>query len=668
VVRVRTIPTVAGAVLAAVIGGYLMTAGSSSALADTTLSPNIYHEFPTPLRSMADSVVDGVHQRLIVADATAGVIEATNYAGTDASIVHGVAGVSGLALSADSETLYAAVPTAHAVIAYSTETYEETARYSLGSTVVPRDVVVAGEKLWFSASNTTSGLGSFGSIDPTDSTVTQGSAPHPSSGIPLIAANPGAPNLLALSDNGSFTSGSEVYVYDVSGATERLIAGLPVDGLSNIRDLAITADGNEVLATANEKVVGLSTTDLSVAHTYLNSRGTVVDVAADGRVAVGTATGAGTPDLYTFPAGSDAVDQTYDMPDSRTPGYPDAGTDEIMDNGVAWEPGGPGLFVVTQNVGTIFFRAIGEPFTPAATAITLDAPATVSAGQPVTIAGSLADPLLVGRALSASRRDSTGDVQPVTAITNNAAKFTITDLPRAAGSTTYTIEYPGDDGHLASSASVTVVVATGMPTLTLDRNGSVNAYGATVTVTAHLGSEEIDRTVEVWADPAGSDQDNRLLKRATVDWNGNLSLSWRLTRNTVFSAVFPGDKLYRPATVKSTLYTRVNVSTSVSRQYRSKSGYYYIHKSVNPVFTTTMTAASNRKQRLVFETYSGGKWHTWKTLTLPLSSSGKSTYTLTGSHKTGVKYRVRAAYLTGTSGDSLNYPTYGSYRYFTFAK
>jgi hypothetical protein len=89
---------------------------------------------------------------------------------------------------------------------------------------------------------------------------------------------------------------------------------------------------------------------------------------------------------------------------------------------------------------------------------------------------------------------------------------------------------------------------------------------------------------------------------------------------------------------------------------------------VNPVFTTTMTAASNRKQRLVFETYSAGKWHTWKTLTLRLSSSGKSAYTLTGSHKTGVKYRVRAAYLTGTSGDSLNYTTYGSYRCFTFAK
>jgi hypothetical protein len=51
-----------------------------------------------------------------------------------------------------------------------------------------------------------------------------------------------------------------------------------------------------------------------------------------------------------------------------------------------------------------------------------------------------------------------------------------------------------------------------------------------------------------------------------------------------------------------------------------------------------------------------------------LTTAGKSAYTLTGTHSTGVKYRVRAAYLSGTSGDNLNYTTYGPYRYFTFTK
>lgn len=81
-----------------------------------------------------------------------------------------------------------------------------------------------------------------------------------------------------------------------------------------------------------------------------------------------------------------------------------------------------------------------------------------------------------------------------------------------------------------------------------------------------------------------------------------------------------------------------------------------------------MTPGAGRKQRLQFEYYSGGKWRTWKGYTLPLNSAGKSVYKLTGTHKTGVKYRVRTAYIPGTSGDSLNHTTYGAYRYFTFTK
>jgi hypothetical protein len=89
---------------------------------------------------------------------------------------------------------------------------------------------------------------------------------------------------------------------------------------------------------------------------------------------------------------------------------------------------------------------------------------------------------------------------------------------------------------------------------------------------------------------------------------------------------------------------------------------------VNPYFTTTMTAHPGRKARLLFEVHSGGTWKPWKTVDTSLNASGKSYYTLTGTHSTGVFYRVRPAYLTGTSGDNLNYTTYGAYRYFTFTK
>ncbi|GAA2845862.1 hypothetical protein Acy02nite_47530 [Actinoplanes cyaneus] len=81
-----------------------------------------------------------------------------------------------------------------------------------------------------------------------------------------------------------------------------------------------------------------------------------------------------------------------------------------------------------------------------------------------------------------------------------------------------------------------------------------------------------------------------------------------------------------------------------------------------------MTPYPRRTERLIFQRYAGGKWVAWKSGTYKLSSAGKYTYTLTGTHKTGVKYRVSAAYLTGTSGDRANYTTNGAWKYFIFSK
>ncbi|GGL06000.1 YncE family protein [Mangrovihabitans endophyticus] len=216
--------------------------------------------------------------------------------------------------------------------------------------------------------------------------------------------------------------------------------------------------------------------------------------------------------------------------------------------------------------------------------------------------------------------------------------------------------------------TATVAPARSTPTLTITPSGTVNAYGTTVTVTAHLGTTYQNRTVDIRADPYGTDQADRSLRKGTVDAKGNLAVSLRLTRNTTLAAVFTGDARYAPRTVKSTVSTRVGVSTTVAKQYKTVSSYAYVHRTTNPRFTTAMTAYPKRKQKLMFERYSGGKWQAWRSSLLTLDSSGHSTYTLTGTHAVGVKYRVRAAYLPGTSGDSVNATTYGAYRYFIFAK
>lgn len=209
------------------------------------------------------------------------------------------------------------------------------------------------------------------------------------------------------------------------------------------------------------------------------------------------------------------------------------------------------------------------------------------------------------------------------------------------------------------------------PSLTLNRNGSVYAYGATTTFTARLGATDTNRTVEIWADPAGPEA-NRLLKKGTVNSAGDLTASFKLTRNTTVTAKFTGDAKYSARTVTSKVFTRVAVKTAISKHYKTgtigSKRYYYFHKKTTPKFTTTMTAYPGRKQRLVVERYSNGKWRSWNAKYVALNSSGVSTAKFSGSHPLNVRFRVRAAYLMGGSGDSANYTTYGEWKYFTFRK
>ncbi|MBG0560834.1 hypothetical protein [Actinoplanes aureus] len=209
------------------------------------------------------------------------------------------------------------------------------------------------------------------------------------------------------------------------------------------------------------------------------------------------------------------------------------------------------------------------------------------------------------------------------------------------------------------------------PVLTLTGNGSVHAYRGTASVIAHLGAGGTNRTVEIWADPFGPEV-NRLVKKGTVDSRGNLVASFKLIRNTTFTARFTGDAEFAARSVTSTVYTKVTVNTTVAKHYKTgKIGsrkYFYFHKTATPKFTTTMTAFPGRKQRLVVEYYAKGKWRAWSMKDAALSSSGVSTVKFSGKHPLDVRFRVRASYIKGITGDSVNWTMHGTWQYFTFRK
>ncbi|MEU8816148.1 hypothetical protein [Actinoplanes sp. NPDC048796] len=543
-----------------------------------------------PVSIVSDVAVDTTRQRLLISDQNTGQLVRTTYAGKVETTKTALPGVDGLALSADSGTLYAAVAEAHAIVALNSETLAETGRYELGATVYPRTLALAGGRVWFGYDGSADNgyVGNFGSFDVAGGSVAFHDATAERTAFhdaPKLLTAPGAPGTLVVADvSNNAVTGGAVAVYDVSGAKERLTANSS-SSATFVRDAAVTADGASLIGFG----VGCPIWRAPVASPYARVAGydntictpSSIDVNTDGRIAIGYNNSDGTTDVALYPAGSETADQEFQLPNTAPENKP------VPDQTgkVVWEPGGKRVFTFGYN-----YKAEWRLW--------------VLDGPEQTVPTTAPPPVVRVR-----------------------------------------------------------------PSLTLSPAGTVSAYGTTVTVTARLGATATNRVVEIWADPYGTEP-ARLLRKTTVDAKGALTASLKLTRTTTVQVKFAGDAKYLPATAGAVLNTKVAVALQGSRQYKTAKigtvSYRYYRKTVHPYFVTTMTPYPKRKQRLIFEVASGGAWKTWRVLDVPLTSAGKSVFTLTGAHPAGVRYRVRAAYLTGTSGDTVNYPTYGAYQYFTF--
>ncbi|MFI1995943.1 hypothetical protein [Actinoplanes sp. NPDC020271] len=605
--------------------------------------------------SIEEVIVDATRRRVLVTDPQAGRLLSVSYDGTTAAEVTGLTDVHGVVLSADSSIVYVAVTGADKIVALNAADLSEVTTYPTQG-ASPRGLALAGGRLWF-----TSRSYGFGVLDPATGAVRTHTSPTGNlwyGSDPMIAKSPVDPDVIAV---GGYYG--PVALYDVSGDVEQEIAlrSLSTD-VHSFNDMSFSADGSRISLGGDNGILHLSTADLTTVGTTALNESTGLARASNGWLAT-IRPYMGYGDLLLLPAGSTEVTREVRLPNSSI----DGGVADL-----AWEPGGSRLIAITSHPisGAETLWVVEQP-TVTSTAVQVTAPATATRGTALTVTGKVTG-IPAGTGLTVTRTDvasPTGVALPAVTVTD-AGTFALTDAPPVGGTVTYTVSYPGADGISAASGNAAVAVSRTTPVLTLTPNKTVNGYGATVTLTAHLGATYTNRTVQIWADPNGTDQANRLLKTATVNSVGNVSVALKLTRSTVIRAVFNGDDQYEPRTVTNALYTKVNVSTAMAKAYKTgkigSTSYYFVRKSVNPIFTTTMTYSAGRKQKLSVEYYSGGKWKTFKSALLPLNKAGKSVYTLTGSHKTGVRYRVRAAYLPGTSRDSFNYTTYGSWKYFTF--
>jgi YVTN family beta-propeller protein len=307
-----------------------------------------------------------------------------------------------------------------------------------------------------------------------------------------------------------------------------------------------------------------------------------------------------------------------------------------------------------------------------ASTVTLSGPSSATRAKALTLTGTLASPLGLPAGtkvtISKSDLDHTAGTTLGTATVGANGAFSFADTPQTGGTVTYRASYAGDTTHTPASATKSVAVSRTTPALTINNNGKVYAYNQAVTFTGYLGSTYKNRTVEIWADPAGNDQARRLLKRATVNSAGKITASIKLTRDTTMTAVFTGDARTAPRTATATVGTKVSLSLSLANYYKTAkingTTYRYFRTKKNAYFNKSMTSASTRKVFVQLQRYSGGKWKNWDQRYFDATDL----LYLPGAGLTGVKLRVRIAYIKSGSGDTFNTTTWTPYQYFTFTK
>jgi hypothetical protein len=429
----------------------LASLGLSTASAQTASTA-----VPLPITQYAHMLVDAAHQHLFFSGgAGSSSILVTDYAGQTVATISGETNAGGLALSADGSTVYAALGTTDAVSAISTDTLTETARYDTGTGSDPESVAWSAGKVWFGYGP--AGNGGIGSVDPSASpaTVTLKATGDSWYSAPIVAAT--ADGELVAGEPGQ--SPAELASYDVSSGSAQVLHGqLFLDSpsvSSNLRDLAITPDGKDVVTACGApyrhqvfKVADLSPDGQYNSTNYPDS----VTLGADGTVFAGSDNYYG-DSVFVFAPGN---------PNALT-SYPVALNTDLAPAGLAVTPDDSTLFAVTTDVygKNPTLHVIQNP-AQTASSLTLTGPTRVHPHSAVTLTGSLggASPYTAGQTVHVTRVDSADPSGTALSDVTTAAdgSFGITDTPPVTGTVTYKVSYAGDVHLTASNASATVQV------------------------------------------------------------------------------------------------------------------------------------------------------------------------------------------------------------------
>ncbi|ELP69856.1 hypothetical protein PV735_06455 [Streptomyces turgidiscabies] len=456
----------------------------SAAWADSTAA--------LPLSQYAHMLVDTAHRHIFFSQGAGSTgIVVTDLSGTPVTTIAGEQGATGLALSADGGTLYAALTDGDALSAIDTTTLTESTRVPTGTGSAPVSVAVAGGRVWYGCTDPAAdGKGVIGSVDPTAATPT--ATPLASTVnwtvAPLLVAGG---DVLAAEE--PLQSLSHVATFDVSSGTATTRANSFVGG-GTATGLQVTADGTQLLLAAPQQpaLQVYDTTDLlPAAHLVYYTGGVYsapnsVAVDSDGTVAVGSTAGSAAG-LYVY-AASNLAENKVTFP---------AGT--LAPDGLKWAADGTTLYAVTKDSTGAYSLHVLSDAKLTDTELALAAPLYAVPTQQFRFTGTLSTNgwLPTGAALQVTRD---GESVPDATVAKDGT-FAVSDTRQDEGAYTYEVTYPGDATHRPATTSLRVRVARlqttiPFPALTSAKPGAM-AFTGSLQTSLNQGSLPQGTTVQV---------------------------------------------------------------------------------------------------------------------------------------------------------------------------
>lgn len=444
--------------------------------------------------------------------------------------------------------------------------------------------------MWFGYG--TAGAGGIGSLDATGAGAGAGGDvvaldQDPAGTWATTPGQAGSSGILVAGAQGA--DAADFAVFDVSsGVAERTASStLAMTGLA---EFAVTADGKDVLIGRSGQ--DLMTSDYRTSDLAPDPDGegrwfypTAVGVAPDGVVAVSYSA----HQLAIYRGDSGSPMNWFIGPDFSY----------FADHGVAWDPDGSRLFVVTidNDSGKPTLRVVKGPEVALtdvwafATSKSEVKPGEAITGRLriVTEGAPFVSTVAHVTRIDPAHPDGIALPDPVyTAVSGRAGSFSFSDTPPAEGEFTYRIDYTGDTSHQPAGGSIDATVTKGVPAIRLtapakSRRAAALTIPGRLTTGPFAAGEVVHVTRTDLAHPKGT-----ALKDVPLSADGTFTIADTpaVGATNTYAVTYPGDSAHKSASGSATVQVS-RAATTLKVSTNAKTYAYHARATVTAHLGTT---------------------------------------------------------------------------------